>query len=123
SKAGRTEVMDITGMISLDNVFSPAVPDDAIVNADGKYYIFLVKEQEEESHDHKEGENHDHNHDHGSEQGTRFERMQITKGASQLGYTAVTPVREIPIGTHIVGKGAFFVNATMDDTGEHAHAH
>jgi len=122
-KTGLIDGMNITGMISLDNVLSPAVPDDAIVNADGKYYIFLVKEQEEESHDHKEGENHDHSHDHGSEQGTRFERMQITKGASQLGYTAITPVREIPIGTHIVVKGAFFVNATMDDTGEHAHAH
>src|SRR5690606_40747336 len=110
SKAGRTEVMDVTGMISLDTVLMPAVPYDAIVNADGKNYIFLVKEQEEESHDHKEGENHDHSHDHGSEQGTRFERMQITKGASQLGYTAITHVREILIGTHIVIKDAFFVN-------------
>lgn len=122
-KTGLIDGMSITGTVSLDNVLSTAVPNEAIVNADGKYYIFLVKEQEEEPHDHKEGEEHDHNHDHGSEKGTQFVRMEIVKGASQLGYTAITPVNEIPHGTHIVIKGAFFVNAKMNDTGEHGHAH
>lgn len=126
-KAGLIDGMSITGMVSLDDVLSTAVPNDAIVNADGKYYIFLVKEREEEAHDHKEGEAHDHDeeeaHDHGSEKGTRFVRMEVIKGTSQLGYTAITPVSEIPHGTHIVVKGAFFVNAKMDDSGEHAHAH
>lgn len=122
-KTGLIDGMSITGTVSLDNVLSTAVPNEAIVNADGKYYIFLVKEQEEEPHDHKEDEAHDHNHDHGSEKGTQFVRMEIVKGASQLGYTAITPVNEIPHGTHIVVKGAFFVNAKMNDTGEHGHAH
>lgn len=120
-KAGLIDGMSITGMVSLDDVLSTAVPNDAIVNADGKYYIFLVKEQEEKPHDHKEGEAHDHNH--GSEKGTQFVRMEVVKGATQLGYTAITPVSEIPHGAHIVVKGAFFVNAKMDDSGEHAHAH
>jgi len=126
-KTGLIDGMSITGMVSLDDVLSTAVPNDAIVNADGKYYIFLVKEQEEEPHEHKEGEAHDHDeeeaHDHGSEKGTRFVRVEVVKGASELGYTAITPVSEIPHGTHIVVKGAFFVNAKMDDSGEHAHAH
>ncbi|MGV6947132.1 efflux RND transporter periplasmic adaptor subunit [Sphingobacterium kyonggiense] len=122
-KTGLIDGMSITGTVSLDNVLSTAVPNEAIVNADGKYYIFLVKEQAEEPHDHKEDEAHDHNHDHGSEKGTQFVRMEIVKGASQLGYTAITPVNEIPHGTHIVIKGAFFVNAKMNDTGEHGHAH
>ncbi|MBD1428328.1 MAG: efflux RND transporter periplasmic adaptor subunit [Firmicutes bacterium] len=126
-KTGLIDGMSITGMVSLDDVLSTAVPNDAIVNADGKYYIFLVKEQEEEPHEHKEGEAHDHDeeeaHDHGSEKGTRFVRMEVIKGASLLGYTAITPVSEIPHGTHIVVKSAFFVNAKMDDSGEHAHAH
>ncbi|WP_231561272.1 efflux RND transporter periplasmic adaptor subunit [Sphingobacterium sp. T2] len=105
-KAGLIDGMSITGMVSLDDVLSTAVPNDAIVNADGKYYIFLVKEREEEAHDHKEGEAHDHNH--GSEKGTQFVRMEVVKGATQLGYTAITPVSEIPHGAHIVVKGAFF---------------
>jgi len=118
-KTGLIDGMNVTGAVHLDGALSSAVPDDAIVNADGKYYIFLVKEQEEEPHEHKEGEAHDH----GSEKGTRFVRMEVIKGASQLGYTAITPVSEIPHGTHIVVKGAFFVGAKMDDSGEHAHAH
>ena len=126
-KAGLIDGMSITGTVSSDDVLSTAVPNDAIVNSDGKYYIFLVKEQEEEPHEHKEGEAHDHDeeeaHDHGSEKGTRFVRMEVIKGASLLGYTAITPVSEIPHGTHIVVKSAFFVNAKMDDSGEHAHAH
>lgn len=126
-KTGLIDGMNITGMVSLDDVLHTAVPNDAIVNADGKNYIFLVKEQEEEPHEHKEGEAHDHDeedaHDHGSEKGTRFVRVEVVKGSSELGYTAITPVSEIPHGTHIVVKGAFFVNAKMDDSGEHAHAH
>ncbi|WCM43566.1 efflux RND transporter periplasmic adaptor subunit (plasmid) [Flavobacterium sp. CBA20B-1] len=118
-KTGLIDGMSITGTVSSDDVLSTAVPNDAIVNADGKYYIFLVKEQEEEPHDHKE----DEAHDHGSEKGTQFVRVEVVKGASQLGYTAITPVSEIPQGTHIVVKGAFFVNAKMDDTAEHAHGH
>src|SRR5690554_4277685 len=118
-KTGLIDGMNITGMVSLDDVLSTAVPNDAIVNADGKYYIFLVKEQEEEPHEHEEGEAHDH----GSEKETRFVRMEVMKDASLLGYTAITPVSEIPHGTHIVVKSAFFVNAKMDDSGEHAHAH
>jgi len=118
-KTGLIDGMSITGTVSSDDVLSTAVPNDAIVNADGKYYIFLVKEQEEEPHDHKE----DEAQDHGSEKGTQFVRVEVVKGASQLGYTAITPVSEIPQGTHIVVKGAFFVNAKMNDTGEHGHAH
>lgn len=118
-KTGLIDGMSITGTVSSDDVLSTAVPNDAIVNADGKYYIFLVKEQEEEPHDHKE----DEAHDHGSEKGTQFVRVEVVKGASQLGYTAITPVSETPQGTHIVVKGAFFVNAKMDDTGEDGHGH
>lgn len=118
-KTGLIDGMSITGTVSSDDVLSTAVPNDAIVNSDGKYYIFLVKEQEEEPHDHKE----DEVHDHGSEKGTQFVRVEVVKGASQLGYTAITPVSEIPHGTHIVVKGAFFVNAKMNDTGEDGHGH
>ena len=122
-KNGLIDGMNITGTLSLDNVLSTAVPNDAIVNADGKYYIFLVKEAEDEPHDHKEGEAHEHEHTHDGAKGTHFDKIEIIKGASQAGYTAITSIRELPKNAHIVVKGAFFVNAKMDDSGEHAHAH
>lgn len=120
-KTGLIDGMNITGVVSLNNVLTPAVPNDAIVNADGKYYIFLVREKIETPHVHKEGEADDHSHE--AEQGTQFERVEVVKGAKQLGYTAVTPVNKVETGTHIAVKGAFFINAKMNDTGDHGHAH
>ncbi|MEZ5047415.1 MAG: efflux RND transporter periplasmic adaptor subunit [Chitinophagaceae bacterium] len=40
NKTGLIDGMNITGIVSLNNVTTPAVPTDAIVEADGKYYIF-----------------------------------------------------------------------------------
>ncbi len=116
-KTSLIDGMNITGVITLNNVLSAAVPYDAIVNADGKYYIFVVQEREEESINDKAGETHGHD----SEKGTVFEKIEVAKGASQVGYTAVTPVSKIPQGTHIAVKGAFFVNAKMNTEDGHAH--
>jgi hypothetical protein len=41
--------MNITGIVSLDNVTTPAVPNDAIVNADGKYYVFIQTDKKAET--------------------------------------------------------------------------
>lgn len=42
--------MNITGTVSLNNITTPAVPNNAIVNADGKYYIFIVSNKKVEEH-------------------------------------------------------------------------
>lgn len=122
-KTGLIDGMNITGLVDLNGVLSPAVPNEAIVNTDGKYYIFIVKEKEEKVHEHKEGDGHEHEHDHGTEtKGTVFEKVEILKGSSQLGYTAIKPLNEIPHEAHVVVKGAFFVNAKLSNTGD-GHAH
>ncbi|MDQ1150946.1 cobalt-zinc-cadmium efflux system membrane fusion protein [Sphingobacterium zeae] len=138
SKVGLIDGMNITGMIGINNVRTPAVPNDAIVEADGKYYIFVETEKKPEEHE--EGhDDHGHAHDdgeathahsnekeagqHGEEQAKNinFEKIEIQKGVSALGYTAITPVNEVPAGTRIVVKGAFFINAKMSNTGGHEH--
>jgi len=122
-KKGLIDGMNITGLVDLNGVLSPAVPNEAIVNADGKYYIFLVKEKEEKPHEHKEGEDYEHEHDHGAAtKGTTFEKVEVLKGSTQLGYTAIKPLNEIPHDTHVVVKGAFFINAKLTNSGD-GHAH
>ncbi len=138
SKVGLIDGMNITGMIGINNVRTPAVPNDAIVEADGKYYIFVETdkkpEEHEEGHDdhghaHDEGEaKHAHSNEkeageHGEEQAKNinFEKIEIQKGVSALGYTAIIPVTEVPAGTKIVVKGAFFINAKMSNKGGHEH--
>jgi RND family efflux transporter MFP subunit len=126
NKTGLIDGMNITAIVSLNNVTSPAVPTEAIVEADGKYYIFIKTNKEPEEH-HEEGEEgHDHNE---AEKGkeaepkntTNFEKIEIVKGVSNMGYTAITFVNEIPKDAVIVTKGAFFINAKLSNTGEHEH--
>ncbi len=129
NKRGLIDGMNITGMISISNVTATTVPNEAIVEADGKNYIFVqtvtppaLPTQEEHGHEHKEGD------DHISEKERKrgytslyFEKIEIAKGVSELGYTAVTPVKEIPANAKLVTKGAFFINATLANAGGHEH--
>jgi len=126
NKAGLIDGMNITGIVSLNNVTTPAVPTDAIVEADSKFYIFVVTNKEPEEH-HEEGEEtHDHKEAEKDKEAeptntTNFEKIEVVKGVTNMGYTAVTFVTDIPAGAKIVTKGAFFINAKLSNTGEHEH--
>jgi cobalt-zinc-cadmium efflux system membrane fusion protein len=126
NKTGLIDGMNITAIVSLTNNTTQSVPNDAIVNADGKDYIFIVTDKKAEEH-HEEGEEgHDHKE---AEKGkeaepkntTNFEKIEIVKGVSNMGYTAITFVNDIPKDAVIVTKGAFFINAKLSNTGEHEH--
>ncbi|SFN21129.1 RND family efflux transporter, MFP subunit [Algoriella xinjiangensis] len=126
NKTGLIDGMNVTAIVSLNNVTTSAVPNDAIVNADGKYYIFVQTNKKAEEHHeegeeeggHKEEEEKDHKEDKTSK---NFEKVEVFKGVSDMGYTAVTFVNEIPADAKIVVKGAFFVNAKLSNTGGHGH--
>lgn len=126
NKTGLIDGMNITGMISIENVMTTAVPNEAIVEADGKFYIFVhtdkVPEEghEEEGHDRNKGESHDKKAK-AKEPKMNFEKIEVAKGVSELGYTAITPISEIPENAKIVTKGAFFINAKMSNAGGHEH--
>jgi hypothetical protein len=49
---------------------------------------------------------------------TNFEKIEVVKGVSNMGYTAITLVKDIPSNAKIVTKGAFFVNAKLTNKGE-----
>lgn len=146
---GLIDGMNIIGMVSIANTMASTVPNDAIVEADGKFYVFVHTDKEAETgheesdheqanHTHQEGKNHDHSsekehahqagekHDHvaenkGQESKMNFEKIEVAKGISELGYTVITPVTTIPKDAKIVTKGAFFINAKLSNTGGHEH--
>lgn len=49
------------------------------------------------------------------------EKVEVIKGTSDMGYTAITPVGQLAPDAKIVVKGAFFVNAKLTNVGEHEH--
>jgi RND family efflux transporter MFP subunit len=123
-KSGLIEGMNITALISLGTSVVPAVPTDAIVSAQGQDYIFVQTAAPPESHGeeaHGEGEEHQSNEAGSTGKMLHFERVQVIKGSSDVGYTEVTLMKPVRPNTPIVTKGAFFVMAKMANTGGHAH--
>jgi RND family efflux transporter MFP subunit len=107
-KRGLIEGMSVTARISLDSGAYPAVPDDAIVAHQGKDYVFVLQQAAADSSARAGGS-------------YSFERVQVFRGASDVGYTEIKPVTPLPEGTQIATKGAFFLIAMMTNEGEHEH--
>lgn len=123
NKAGLIDGMNITGIVSLDKNTTPAVPAEAIVEADGKYYVFIRTDKKPEEHAEESGDDHTNEKRQPAEhkKTLNFQKIEVIKGTSDMGYTAITPVGEIPADARIVVKGAFFVNAKLSNSGEHEH--
>lgn len=118
NKTGLIDGMNITGIVSLDKSTTPAIPNEAIVEADGKYYIFVQTDKKAEKH----SEEKDHKNEIKEPVKTmNFEKIEIVKGSSDMGYTAITSISTIAPHAKIVVKGAFFVNAKLSNSGEHEH--
>jgi cobalt-zinc-cadmium efflux system membrane fusion protein len=121
NKSGLIDGMNITAIVSLNNVTTNAVPNDAIVSSDGKDYIFVVTNKQAEEIKPEEGEVANEAETKGKEKeakNTNFEKIEVIKGVSNMGYTAITLVKDIPTNAKIVTKGAFFVNAKLTNKGE-----
>lgn len=112
-KAGLIEGMNITAAISIGTSVVPAVPTDAIVTYQGQDYFFVLANQNQSQHTDSIKPVHN------KEQETNFERVQVVKGVSDIGYTEITLIKNLPPKTQIVTKGAFFVLAKMTNSGEH----
>lgn len=128
-KSGLINGMSITAIVSLENATVDAVPTEAIVNFQGQDYIFVVTDAhaEAEHHDKKDGDQHDENgHAHNEavkvpEGELTFERIPVRKGTTDVGYSEVTILKDIPADAKIATKGAFFILAKMTNSGEHEH--
>lgn len=94
-KTGLIEGMGITAIVSLENATVPSLPTDAIVSYQGTDFIFIETEPQ------------------------HFERIPIRVGTTDVGYSEVTLLKEIPSESKIVVKGAFFLLAKMTNSGEH----
>lgn len=117
NKSGLIDGMNITGFVSINNVTTSAVPNEAIVEADGKTYIFRVTAKKAQEH-HEVDAGQKHKEEKGE---VNFEKIEVLRGVSNLGFTAVTFISELPKDAKIVVKGAFFINAKLTNTEGHGH--
>lgn len=113
NKDGLIDGMNVTALVSINDVTAPAVPNEAIVEAQGKTYIFIVTKKQPEHYEQELQPE--------TNVKVNFEKIEVIRGVSNLGFTAVTFVSELPAEAKIVTKGAFFINAKMTNTEGHGH--
>lgn len=122
--------MYVAANINITNQTVQALPKDAIVRNGDKYYIYMQEEHTEETpkakkeaHIHKEGEanNHDKEATGKEHNEVHFKAIEVVPGTTDLGYTEVKLVEEIPANAKIVVKGAFYLLAASKGGGEHVH--
>lgn len=101
--------MYVNAVINIGDSTVKALPDEAIINADGREFIF-VWEKENTEEDHAESE-------------ITFARVEVKTGISQLGYKQVSLLQEIHEGDKIVVKGAYYLQSHLikEQSGGHEH--
>ncbi|MBK8473814.1 MAG: efflux RND transporter periplasmic adaptor subunit [Sphingobacteriales bacterium] len=120
NKQGLIDGMSITALVSLENATLDAVPTNAIVSHEGQDYIFIVAN---EMHDHSDKEAHTEKETAEHNKGeTAFEKIPIRKGTTDVGYSEITLLKDIPANSKVVVNGAFFILAKMNNKGE-GHVH
>lgn len=128
-KQGLIDGMSVTAQISITNALVPALPNEAFVSQEGVDYVFRKVEETnsnnnaaEHVHENEEAGHGDTGDHKTAELGIEFEKIPVRKGVSDLGYTELTLLKEVPAGTQFVTKGSFFLMAKMTNAGE-AHEH
>ncbi|MFD1605644.1 efflux RND transporter periplasmic adaptor subunit [Flavobacterium artemisiae] len=109
--------MYVSANINITNATVPALPKDAVVRNADKYFVFMEEEaHEEEKQEHAAGEKEE---SHGKE--IHFKAIEVVPGTTDLGFTEVKFVNDVPANAKIVTKGAFYLLSAMKGGGEHEH--
>lgn len=109
--------MYVSANINITNATVPALPKDAVVRNADKYFVFIQEDEKAEAkHDHTAGEKEEVH-----EQEVHFKAIEVIPGTTDLGFTEVKFVNEIPTNAKVVTKGAFYLLSAMKGGGEHEH--
>ncbi len=122
--------MYVSANINVVNVYVKAVPKEAVVKEGEKYYIFIEEGEEERvieeegPHEHNDKDVHKHTDDGKVEKKEKviaFKPVEVVPGTTDLGYTEISVIGELPANAKVVIKGAFYLLSTKVGGGEHVH--
>ncbi|AJH15792.1 efflux RND transporter periplasmic adaptor subunit [Myroides profundi] len=98
----------VNALVHIGEKTVDALPNDAIVKADGREFIFIL----EEAHKEESGMSY------------HFQRIEVKTGVSELGYSQVTVLQDIPKDSQIVLSGAYYIQSHLiknEGGGGHSH--
>jgi cobalt-zinc-cadmium efflux system membrane fusion protein len=124
--------MYLKAVVETGGAETTALPDEAIIDFQGKKYIFIATEEthhEEEPTQNKvdekkeeKGEAGAHSEEH--EEGQHFAMIEVTVGNSELGFTEVVLPEKFDIKeTEVVIKGTYSLLSKMKNSEDEGHAH
>jgi cobalt-zinc-cadmium efflux system membrane fusion protein len=102
--------MFLTAVVETGGVTVTALPDDAIIDYQGRKYIFTpanVQHQKNSAEDPKQHQAENH-----------FQMIEVTTGASESGYTEVTLPGDFDRNSDVVVAGGYAILAKMKNTTE-----
>jgi cobalt-zinc-cadmium efflux system membrane fusion protein len=85
--------MFVEARITTGNKEVNALPNEAFISENGLDYIFIQKEKHNDT--------------------IEFEKIQVNKGVTDLGFSEVVFINELPKNAIIITKGAYYVNSEM----------
>ena len=86
----------VNALVNLSTQNVDALPDDAVVDAGGKKYIFVQTGVRDGGKTHL------------------FEQVEVSVGESELGYTHVMPLQPLPVGAMVVRRNAFYILSMLE---------
>ncbi len=115
--------MYVNALIDIGSTEVNALPIGAVINGGGRDFIFVARPKAAHaSSDSTQRANSNSGDDHAE---TEFARIEVKKGAAQLGYVQVTPLQALWPDPQIVVEGAFYLQAHLlkseGNGGAHAH--
>lgn len=112
----------LRALVETNNNNVTAVPDEAIVNFEGKDYIYILQEKKQAAHEHSKEEAEKAHVE--PENTYTFQMVEITKGNTELGFSEITLPAQFDMKSRIVTRGAYNLLAKMKNSGEgEGHAH
>jgi cobalt-zinc-cadmium efflux system membrane fusion protein len=100
--------MYVNALIDIGENLVKALPEGAIVNAEGREFIFVKRAHPS----------------HGHQDELEFHRIEVKSGASKLGFVEVTVLEKMRKGDKVVTNGAFYIQSHLqksEGAGGHSH--
>lgn len=94
--------MYVNALIDVGSNAVNALPQEAVIQAEGRSYIFIMKAEEKEGDKKSDDKKTYH-----------FQRIEVKTGASQLGFVQITPLQDVKMDKNIVIKGAFYLQSHL----------
>ncbi len=118
--------MYLKASIETTNTSVAAIPNEAIINFQGKNYLFIETSEEVTAHESEEHEAHEggeHEGHHEEEGDFQYQMIEVEVGQSEGGFSEILPLKGIDLSTKIVTGGAYHLMAKMKNSESEGHVH